>query len=236
MDECLLAFIFFRKIYNIYWVLLNMKKLTMPSLICATFISMSLTTPAYALDKYGQDVEYKAGYAQQGCSELAWNQMVTSYVSKVNTANAQAEKLNKGILDGSIDPTKLLNSGCFGGAKAMYDKVIKNAKSISDTVSAIKDANFKNLFGSFVDKLGNKLLEQACKTVASGVDKGLNQLGASKYLSQMDNLSKDPLGYALTATGVDQKVTNSLNNALGSEWGGLVNNEVRQGVQNIGRR
>lgn len=235
MNVCQHSSFFVRFIIYIGF-LLNMKKLTMPSLICAAFISMSLTTPVYAVDKYGQDVEYKTEYAQQGCSELAWNQMVTSYNSKVNTANAQAAKLNQGILEGVIDPTKLATSGCLGDAKAMYDQVIKNAKEINNAIKSIQSANFKDLFTSVLKGLGNKLLEQACKTASQEINKGLNQLGANKYLSQMNNLSKDPLGYVLTATGADQKITNGINNALGNEWGGLVNNEVKQGVQNIGKR
>ena len=87
-----------------------------------------------------------------------------------------------------------------------------------------------------VKNLGSKLLEQACKTASQEINKGLNQLGANKYLSQMNNLSKDPLGYALNITGADQKITSGINNALGSEWGGLVNNEVKQGIQNIGKK
>lgn len=235
MNVCQHSSFFVRFIIYIGF-LLNMKKLTIPSLICVTFISMSLTTPVYAVDKYGQDVEYKSEYAQQGCSELAWNQMVTSYNSKVNTANAQANKLNEGILKGTIDPSKLATSGCLGDAKAMYDQVLSNAKEINNALKAIQSANFKDLFSNVVKNLGSKLLEQACKTASQEINKGLNQLGANKYLSQMNNLSKDPLGYALNATGADQKITSGINNALGSEWGGLVNNEVKHGIQNIGKK
>jgi hypothetical protein len=206
----------------------HFKKILVPTILCFSILSNN----AYALDQYGQDVTYKADYKKHGCSELAWSQMVASYNSKVNTVNAQSAKLNEGIMNAIVDPNKLDLGQCMGDISSVYNQVVKNAEKINDQLENIKSGSFKQLAGAFLSKMKDQLMKRACTMASNQINRGLNKLGVNEYLSEFNNMSQNPFGYALNKTGADAQINNSLNQALNNEWGNIVRQDVGTAYRN----
>lgn len=206
----------------------HFKKILVPTILCFSILSNN----AYALDQYGQDVTYKADYKKHGCSELAWSQMVASYNSKVNTVNAQSAKLNEGIMNAIVDPNKLDLGQCMGDISSVYNQVVKNAEKINDQLENIKSGSFKQLAGAFLSKMKDQLMKRACTMASNQINRGLNKLGVNEYLSEFNNMSQNPFGYALNKTGADTQINNSLNQALNNEWGNIVRQDVGTAYRN----
>lgn len=206
----------------------HFKKILVPIILCFSVLSNN----AYALDQYGQDVTYKADYKKHGCSELAWSQMVASYNSKVNTVNAQSAKLNEGIMNAIVDPNKLDLGQCMGDISSVYNQIVKNAEKINDQLENIKSGSFKQLAGAFLSKMKDQLMKRACTMASNQINRGLNKLGVNEYLSEFNNMSRNPFGYALNKTGADTQINNSLNQALNNEWGNIVRQDVGSAYRN----
>lgn len=206
----------------------HFKKILVPIILCFSVLSNN----AYALDQYGQDVTYKADYKKHGCSELAWSQMVASYNSKVNTVNAQSAKLNEGIMNAIVDPNKLDLGQCMGDISSVYNQIVKNAEKINDQLENIKSGSFKQLAGAFLSKMKDQLMKRACTMASNQINRGLNKLGVNEYLSEFNNMSQNPFGYALNKTGADTQINNSLNQALNNEWGNIVRQDVGSAYRN----
>ena len=206
----------------------HFKKILVPIILCFSVLSNN----AYALDQYGQDVTYKADYKKHGCSELAWSQMVASYNSKVNTVNAQSAKLNEGIMNAIVDPNKLDLGQCMGDISSVYNQIVKNAEKINDQLENIKSGSFKQLAGAFLSKMKDQLMKRACTMASNQINRGLNKLGVNEYLSEFNNMSQNPFGYALNKTGADTQINNSLNHALNNEWGNIVRQDVGSAYRN----
>lgn len=206
----------------------HFKKILVPIILCFSILSNN----AYALDQYGQDVTYKADYKKHGCSELAWSQMVASYNSKVNTVNAQSAKLNEGIMNAIVDPNKLDLGQCMGDIGSVYNQIVKNAEKINDQLENIKSGSFKQLAGAFLSKMKDQLMKRACTMASNQINRGLNKLGVNEYLSEFNNMSQNPFGYALNKTGADTQINNSLNQALNNEWGNIVRQDVGSAYRN----
>jgi hypothetical protein len=206
----------------------HFKKILVPIILCFSILSNN----AYALDQYGQDVTYKADYKKHGCSELAWSQMVASYNSKVNTVNAQSAKLNEGIMNAIVDPNKLDLGQCMGDISSVYNQIVKNAEKINDQLENIKSGSFKQLAGAFLSKMKDQLMKRACTMASNQINRGLNKLGVNEYLSEFNNMSQNPFGYALNKTGADTQINNSLNQALNNEWGNIVRQDVGSAYRN----
>ena len=206
----------------------HFKKILVPIILCFSILSNN----AYALDQYGQDVTYKADYKKHGCSELAWSQMVASYNSKVNTVNAQSAKLNEGIMNAIVDPNKLDLGQCMGDISSVYNQIVKKAEKINDQLENIKSGSFKQLAGAFLSKMKDQLMKRACTMASNQINRGLNKLGVNEYLSEFNNMSQNPFGYALNKTGADTQINNSLNQALNNEWGNIVRQDVGSAYRN----
>ena len=206
----------------------HFKKILVPIILCFSILSNN----AYALDQYGQDVTYKADYKKHGCSELAWSQMVASYNSKVNTVNAQSAKLNEGIMNAIVDPNKLDLGQCMGDISSVYNQIVKNAEKINDQLENIKSGSFKQLAGAFLSNMKDQLMKRACTMASNQINRGLNKLGVNEYLSEFNNMSQNPFGYALNKTGADTQINNSLNQALNNEWGNIVRQDVGSAYRN----
>ena len=206
----------------------HFKKILVPIILCFSILSNN----AYALDQYGQDVTYKADYKKHGCSELAWSQMVASYNSKVNTVNAQSAKLNEGIMNAIVDPNKLDLGQCMGDISSVYNQIVKNAEKINDQLENIKSGSFKQLAGAFLSKMKDQLMKRSCTMASNQINRGLNKLGVNEYLSEFNNMSQNPFGYALNKTGADTQINNSLNQALNNEWGNIVRQDVGSAYRN----
>lgn len=211
------------------------KKVTTSIIVSACLLSSGIAN-ASSLDQYGQDTQYKSSYASSGCSELAWNQMVANYNSKINTYNAQVATLNKNILNQTVDPTKLKTSGCFGDAEAMFGKVISNAKDITSAMQDIKSGNFAQIFKGLVGNLVNKVTDQACKSASNAINNKLNEIGAGQYLSEMSSFANNPIGYGIDRSGVANSVSDKISGSMNNEWGSLVSNEVKQSINSIGKQ
>ena len=78
----------------------------------------------------------------------------------------------------------------------------------------------------------DQLMKRACTMASNQINRGLNKLGVNEYLSEFNNMSQNPFGYALNKTGADTQINNSLNQALNNEWGNIVRQDVGSAYRN----
>ena len=146
------------------------------------------------VDQYGQNLSYNASYASAGCSELAWNQMVAAYQSKVNEEAQKSEKMNDAILKATVNPNKIQWEGCVGNAAQMFNGLMGDVKSFMSNIQNFSVGNIVNgLLGSLADQLTNA----ACTAMSNQINNALKDSGLEAAVGQVSQISQNPFGYAL---------------------------------------
>lgn len=201
--------------------------------IAMSVLCFSLMGQSYAdnngVDQYGISIAYPSGASKSGCSELAWQQNVSYYQSKISEYNKNAEQLNKKILDMSIDPKKLNfgDSGCLDNLVAKYDKLkemYKNFSSATVSFSGFGQAIFNSVMNAGKNILKQKVNDAICK-VSNKADSALSQMGIDKVINDANSISKNPLGFAINKAGVSNI---NLGGSSNLEFGKIVEDSYKQ--------
>lgn len=207
-----------------------MKKIQKILTISLMTIGMSSLSQANT-DSYGINVQYQSGFKEAGCSEIAWQQNVAHYQSKVNEYNEMSAKLNEAIMNRVVDPSKLNVGDCIGDLNTFYKGTLDSMKKIYDQAKSWNSSGFASLaqsaFDGLIGQITDQVKEQACKAIKDQINSGLKSSGLSKLSGEINQMSKNPFGYAMSKSGIGNGSIN-FGNSINVEFGSIVENAVKQ--------
>ena len=190
------------------------QKLLLTSMLMAFTLATSpvaFADGASGVDEYGISLDMPKNAEAAGCSQFAWDQNVAAYQTRVKDYKARSEKINKQIMDKTVNPALVALEKCGGDAMSIFNKMKNNYNDLLTKFKDIKSKGLGSFFDGIVDKAMNSLLNKVADTACQAMNRATNNFlqssGISQLESEFSNFSKNPLGYAADRSGMNTGIS-----------------------------